>query len=218
MFFFFGFVFLLAIGSYVYLLTKASQPSRISSHITPTATISKGHQAVMQNPKEFYDENISFFYPDTLVINASKDKNIIWNSLVSGTIVTQKAMELIRQPIPFEPPTNIYNTKYFTIDDIQDREINSISILEYTINCGPHCSYRIDQFKMGATNYQLSFLTAGSGLSSRAEQILATLKPITPTPTISQSQKACTMEAKTCPDGSSVGRSGPNCEFAACPQ
>lgn len=28
---------------------------------------------------------------------------------------------------------------------------------------------------------------------------------------------ACTMEAKECPDGSYVGRSGPNCEFAACP-
>jgi hypothetical protein len=30
-------------------------------------------------------------------------------------------------------------------------------------------------------------------------------------------QIACTMEAKICPDGSSVGRSGPSCEFAACP-
>jgi hypothetical protein len=30
-------------------------------------------------------------------------------------------------------------------------------------------------------------------------------------------EKACTLEAKICPDGSSVGRSGPNCEFAACP-
>ena len=28
---------------------------------------------------------------------------------------------------------------------------------------------------------------------------------------------ACTMEALECPDGSYVGRSGPNCEFAACP-
>jgi hypothetical protein len=29
---------------------------------------------------------------------------------------------------------------------------------------------------------------------------------------------ACTMEAKLCPDGvTSVGRQGPNCEFAACP-
>jgi hypothetical protein len=29
--------------------------------------------------------------------------------------------------------------------------------------------------------------------------------------------QACTMEAKLCPDGSAVGRTGPNCEFAACP-
>lgn len=28
---------------------------------------------------------------------------------------------------------------------------------------------------------------------------------------------ACTQEARLCPDGSSVGRTGPNCEFAACP-
>jgi len=28
---------------------------------------------------------------------------------------------------------------------------------------------------------------------------------------------ACTQEAKLCPDGSAVGRTGPNCEFAVCP-
>lgn len=31
-------------------------------------------------------------------------------------------------------------------------------------------------------------------------------------------QVACTMEAKMCPDGSYVGRGGPSCEFAACPE
>lgn len=30
-------------------------------------------------------------------------------------------------------------------------------------------------------------------------------------------QKECTLEAKICPDGSSVGRTGPNCEFSECP-
>ncbi len=30
-------------------------------------------------------------------------------------------------------------------------------------------------------------------------------------------QVFCTMDAKLCPDGSSVGRGGPNCEFAPCP-
>lgn len=28
---------------------------------------------------------------------------------------------------------------------------------------------------------------------------------------------ACTMDAKQCPDGSYVGRTGPQCEFAPCP-
>lgn len=28
---------------------------------------------------------------------------------------------------------------------------------------------------------------------------------------------ACTLDAKICPDGSAVGRTPPNCEFAACP-
>lgn len=31
-------------------------------------------------------------------------------------------------------------------------------------------------------------------------------------------QVACTQEAKICSDGSAVGRTGPNCEFAACPE
>ncbi len=30
-------------------------------------------------------------------------------------------------------------------------------------------------------------------------------------------EQACTMDAKICPDGGSVGRTGPNCEFSACP-
>jgi len=29
---------------------------------------------------------------------------------------------------------------------------------------------------------------------------------------------ACTAEAKICPDGSAVGRVGPNCEFKSCPE
>ncbi len=31
-------------------------------------------------------------------------------------------------------------------------------------------------------------------------------------------EHACTTEAKICPDGSAVGRTGPNCEFATCPE
>jgi hypothetical protein len=31
-------------------------------------------------------------------------------------------------------------------------------------------------------------------------------------------QIVCTMDAKMCPDGSAVGRTGPKCEFAPCPE
>ncbi len=36
-------------------------------------------------------------------------------------------------------------------------------------------------------------------------------------PSASPSPVACTMEAKICPDGSAVGRVGPDCAFAPCP-
>ena len=42
---------------------------------------------------------------------------------------------------------------------------------------------------------------------------------VTPTPKSNSNNggKACTQDAKLCPDGSYVGRTGPNCEFTACP-
>ena len=38
------------------------------------------------------------------------------------------------------------------------------------------------------------------------------------TPEVTQTPMACTQEAMICPDGSAVGRVGPNCEFAPCPE
>ncbi|HWH16107.1 MAG TPA: hypothetical protein VNU25_00745 [Candidatus Paceibacterota bacterium] len=35
-------------------------------------------------------------------------------------------------------------------------------------------------------------------------------------PSVTVPEVACTMEAKLCPDGSSVGRTGPRCEFVPC--
>ena len=37
------------------------------------------------------------------------------------------------------------------------------------------------------------------------------------TASLPTAQMACTMEARQCPDGSWVGRTGPNCEFSQCP-
>ncbi|TSD03348.1 MAG: Uncharacterized protein Athens071416_29 [Parcubacteria group bacterium Athens0714_16] len=42
--------------------------------------------------------------------------------------------------------------------------------------------------------------------------------PSSPIPTEQCGEQIfCTTEAKLCPDGSGVGRTGPNCDFAPCP-
>jgi hypothetical protein len=42
-------------------------------------------------------------------------------------------------------------------------------------------------------------------------------KNIVTPPSATQNATECTLEAMLCPDGTSVGRTGPNCEFAECP-
>jgi hypothetical protein len=49
-------------------------------------------------------------------------------------------------------------------------------------------------------------------IESENEEVVAPNEP-EPEPDV----VACTMDAKMCPDGSFVGRVGPDCEFAACP-
>lgn len=58
------------------------------------------------------------------------------------------------------------------------------------------------------------FVSVGSPKQSAEPPILTQ-----PTPTISvaESPVACTLDARICPDGSAVGRVGPDCEFAPCP-
>ncbi len=60
-------------------------------------------------------------------------------------------------------------------------------------------------------------ILVATGILFTAGKLLIT-KPaeeVVPIPT--ETAVACTMEAKQCPDGSYVGRSGPKCEFAQCP-
>ncbi len=59
-------------------------------------------------------------------------------------------------------------------------------------------------------------LLAAPLLAVGCEQTIGKPTPV-PVPVPAPGPVACTMEAKQCPDGSYVGRVGPNCEFAACP-
>lgn len=50
-------------------------------------------------------------------------------------------------------------------------------------------------------------------------ELVDPMSPVSPPPSLPSEDNviACTMDAKICPDGSAVGRTGPNCEFAPCP-
>jgi hypothetical protein len=67
----------------------------------------------------------------------------------------------------------------------------------------------------GFAHYILVLIIAG--VVATVVGLYVVKRPFGPSLSQTPSQKACTLEAKVCPDGSSVGRSGPNCEFAACP-
>ncbi|MFM2374647.1 MAG: hypothetical protein RLZZ234_642 [Candidatus Parcubacteria bacterium] len=54
-------------------------------------------------------------------------------------------------------------------------------------------------------------------LTGSAEEDPTTPPPEVPGDEPSPSPTLCTMDAKQCPDGSYVGRTGPNCEFTTCP-
>ena len=49
-------------------------------------------------------------------------------------------------------------------------------------------------------------------------QTQTTPTPSKPEPKPEPEPVFCTMDAKQCPDGSYVGRTGPKCEFTACPE
>lgn len=212
----FSVVALFALVSYFFLLhtRQASHPSQV----TPTPTNSK--KATIQHPKEYSDDNLQFFYPDTYTLDIASSGAMTWKAKLPDGSFMPNAITLKTQTTPFKEPSNITNDPAFAVDDKQGRVINSIEIMEYTIHCSYRCSRREDQFMINNTYYQLTFDVILPGFSEQAELILNTLAP--QTITISPSQKPegrmCTLEAKLCPDGSSVGRTGPNCEFAACPE
>jgi hypothetical protein len=214
MLFLFGLVALFALGSYFYLLHKKDSSPTVK--IPPSQTLQK--KLTIQHPKEYSDDNLRFFYPDTFNLDIASNGAMTWKAKLPDGSYMPNAITLKTQETPFATPSNATNDPAFAIDDKQGRTINGIEIMEYTIHCSYRCSRREDQFRVNKTYYQLTFDVFLPGFSEQAEVILQTLnsKKISATP--SKQPIACTQEAKQCSDGSYVSRTGPNCEFTACPK
>lgn len=74
--------------------------------------------------------------------------------------------------------------------------------------------YQNQKLKSMLTTYQTTpTMTPYPTIIETPEATASSSPKVSPHPT----PKACTQEAKICPNGKAVGRTGPNCEFAACP-
>lgn len=137
----------------------------------------------------------------------------------------------------FEPKAEITkslaNTKEECVQDnasftsVTQMKLGEINAYQYSASC--RTDYTITYLSDSKNTYSITQFFTNQDYKTITDQILSTFKFISPSPSISPSSlpvpirapsatsKACTMEAKICPDGSSVGRTGPNCEFAVCP-
>ena len=138
------------------------------------------------------------------------------------------------------PYLNIYfNYKSKAADSAVDIKVDNVDAKMFDIHKGADSDYRIVQISNPAIEIEMNI--SGGGLSRDLDQILSTFKFIEnckprpacldseprclipeiedmcPPASSAPTQRACTMEARICPDGSAVGRSGPNCDFAPCP-
>lgn len=112
--------------------------------------------------------------------------------------------------------TNVIVKNISTLPATAKNEDYNVNIV-YTVGTTPHAVTIpvVDGrfYQKESTPVKTSPTSATSVTQTSPKQTVVT-PPKTTTPT---SPAACTMDAKQCPDGTFVGRSGPKCEFSACP-
>jgi len=220
----------LMLGTIAYLLYQNNQlKSQISSaQSTPTPTVIPDptvNWKTYTNDKAGYEirypmnwfitddsiSNVKSPFPEkgTVVINFYSTNKSITNldTLLNSVLSDFKSMEGDPAFTAYESKTNT------TVADYPALKINGNGY------GGKYLSYLIVA-PSAKTNAHISIVYQEGDLENFQpiiNQILSTFKFTEATGSANPTQRACTLEAKICPDGTSVGRTGPNCEFAACP-
>ncbi|CAN5203631.1 hypothetical protein BH11PAT1_BH11PAT1_1700 [soil metagenome] len=164
-------------------------------------------QLVSPNYKKYMDSTygFSFEYPSTMRARKSVGGNFYSLGLQEkNSYITIWPIGTVGQG-----PFCEHNTETSPI--VNDFIRNTLIGKESIINDNQYCVI--------AKNDRLNiFLITPNTPSEKntALKIISSIKFSDKTVTPSPIQKACTMEAKQCPDGSYVSRSGPNCAFTPC--
>lgn len=203
-------ILLVAVG---YLFYQNQSLKKELSKFLPTPTPTTQESSVPSNDstsnwKTYINKqyNYSFQYPKTYIINEIGSNSSTNLSVVNTCIANEsnicndpESIGFVVKSQNFKPQLDDEYT-YIKIDNI--KSIKSFS--QYW--GGDWINVYIPKDK--------SYISVGTDKINEKvfDQILSKFKFLD-----DDQQTACTMEAKLCPDGSSVGRSGPNCEFSPCP-
>lgn len=209
--------------AFQYYQLKSQLPSVDLPVVVPTASTDPTENWKIYTNSQF---GFSFKYPQSWIVDTAsigKDANtdvntssyiILHNPDAKDTgqkgyaevIYITSAVSSLQLPMPTAQATE---------------KIGSISFSKQSYPNGEEAD-QTPHVRYWSSNSKYTFFLDAVGqypISVVQTQILSTFKFTEDTGSVSPSStaKACTLEAKVCPDGSSVGRTGPNCEFAPCP-
>jgi hypothetical protein len=218
------------IGGFVLGSNKTSKqtPQVVSANPIPNLKSDwktyKGNVFSLKYPKD-YQLNINKIIATAGIVEPQENTIQLISPALPGTngnlsiIITHKATKLYLEQAAKEGSS---------CSELSDKKLDPVKIGDLTfsqsglINCGPNeiaffyilNKNNIYEVKVETTaDYQKDALPI-------VRQILSTIKfnkvVPTATPTTNPIHTGCTLEAKLCPDGSYVGRTGPNCEFTPC--
>ncbi len=218
---------LMSLGAIVFLYYQNQQlKNLLSSYQTPPPS---SQPIPTQNPTEDWQTytntklGVQFKYPatlkgmDTSIVESASNPNHISLSVPEADVMNFE-LYVIRNIGTINWYSKAYgeaNQKTPTPPSLLTGPvINGYPSLTQTFNLDPFGPITHIFIEKGKDLYTATYPEGSTALPN---QILSTFKFIGPTASPSAKPVACTLEAKLCPDGSSVGRTGPNCEFAPCP-
>ena len=205
------------------LKTMLASYQQVQTTPTPTATANPvANWKTYTNTKSEY----SFQYPDgqnlkQLDCSGSVNANSNYDFILAGSSASCEGQGegyvfTIGKAGPAFECQDTQNWKVIKTN-IQIGGVSAVKCQENFIGSSSPNITTNDFIQVFITNKSILISAYGKENFQLLDQILSTFKFTSPTASPSAKPVACTLEAKICPDGSSVGRTGPNCEFAPCP-
>ncbi len=209
---------LLSLGSTAFLYYQNTQlKNMLASYQTIVSPAPSATTDSAANWKTYAAKKFSFKYPIDWQVGLFQSTPDMLTLQPSTNFVAESQ----KNSVVFAVTNHCLNTQCLTVLNLDEmaKEWNVIKISKTTIDGAKAYKVSFPDKKIGYMfiNGDDFFIISTDKYQVELDQILSTFKFLGQTASTPASPVACTEEAKLCPDGSYVGRTGPNCEFSACP-